>query len=207
MITCIVLAAGESKRFDGNKLLFEIKPNVTVIEFLLKSIIASKVDRTIVVLGHEADLVGKMVLRLNDASLQTVVNPDYRIGGMSSSVRQGVEEVLDSHAIIITPADIPFIPSKVFNQLIAYYYNHNPRLIIPIYQNQKGHPILISSELFSHVRKISEEKRGMKEIITRFSEDIVFVPTESPEILQDVDKYEDLIKLKSILKTKEKNLI
>lgn len=207
MMTCIVLAAGESQRFPGNKLLFEIKPNVTIIEFLLKSIIASRVDRTIVVLGHEADLVGKVVKRLNNASLQTVVNPDFRIGGMSSSVRQGVEEVLDSHAIMITPADIPFIPFKVFNQLVDYYYNYKPRLIIPTYQNQKGHPILISSELFSHVRKISEEKRGMKEIITRFSEAIVFIPTESPEILQDVDKYEDLVKLKSILETKEKNLL
>ncbi len=201
MITCIVLAAGESKRFQGNKLLFEIKTNVTIIEFLLKSIIASRVDRTIVVLGHEADFVEKKVQSLNMTSLDTVVNPDYKTGGMSSSVRQGVEEALDSHAIMITPADIPFIPSKVFNQLIDYYYTHSPRLIIPTYQNRKGHPILISSKLFNHVRKISEKKRGMKEIITSYAEDIVFLPTESPTILQDVDKYEDIIKLKSILET------
>lgn len=206
MITCIVLAAGESKRFQGNKLLFEIKPNVTIIKFLLKSILASKVDKTIVVLGHDADLVRKKVQSLNSSSLHTVVNHDYRTGGMSSSVRQGVGEVLDSHAIMITPADIPFIPSKVFNQLIDYYYTHSPRLIIPTYQNQKGHPILISSDLFSHVRKISEEKRGIKEIITSYAEDIIFLSTESPTILQDVDKYEDIIKLKSILKTREKNL-
>lgn len=201
MITCIVLAAGESKRFKGNKLLFEIKANVTIIEFLLKSIIASRVDRTIVVLGHEADLVRKKVQNLTNESLHTVINPDYRKGGMSSSIRRGLEQALDSHAIMITPADIPFIPSKVFNQLIDYYYTHSPRLIIPTYQNQKGHPILISSDLFSHVRKISEEKRGMKEIIASYAEDLVFLPTESQTILQDVDKYEDVIKLKSILET------
>ncbi len=207
MITCIVLAAGESKRFQENKLLFEINTNVTIIECLLKSIIVSKVDRTIVVLGHEADLVGKKVQSLNSESLHTVLNPDYRTGGMSSSIRRGVEQVLDSHAILIIPADIPLIPSKVFNQLINYFSSHLPHVIIPTYQNRKGHPILISSELFGHVGKISEEKRGMKEIITSHAKDVVFLPTDSPEILQDVDKYEDIAVLKSILKKRERDLI
>ena len=118
-----------------------------------------------------------------------------------------MEQALDSHAILIAPADIPLIPSKVFDQLIDYFSSHKPRVIIPAYQNQKGHPILISSELFGHVRKISEEKWGMKEIITSYAEDIVFLPTDSPEILQDVDNYEDIVKLKSILEKREKDLI
>ena len=206
MITCIVLAAGESQRFPGNKLLSEVKPNVTMIEVLLSSILASKVDRTIVVLGHDAEIVNKKIQGLRNDIL-TVLNPNYRRGGMSSSIRRGMEEALDSHAIMITPADIPLIPSLVFNQLVDYFSSHIPRLIIPTYQNQKGHPILISSELFNDVRKISEEKRGMKEIITSYVEDIVFLPTESPEILQDVDKYEDIVKLKSILEKRERDLV
>ncbi|MFX0014367.1 MAG: NTP transferase domain-containing protein [Promethearchaeota archaeon] len=201
MITCIVLAAGESQRFQGNKLLFEIKPNITILEFLLKSITASRVDRTVVVLGHEAGFFSKKVQGLSNESLHIVINPDYRKGGMSSSIRRGLELSLDSHALLITPADIPLIPSKVFNQLIDYFYSHISRIIIPTFQNQKGHPILISSELFEDVKNISEEKRGMKEILTRFIDDIVFLSTNSPEILLDVDKHEDLIKLKSFLET------
>jgi molybdenum cofactor cytidylyltransferase len=202
-----VLAAGESIRFQENKLLFEIKPNVAIIEFLLRTILVSKVDHTIVVLGHEADLVDKKVQSLNSESLHTVINPDYRTGGMSSSIRRGVEMALASHAILIIPADIPLIPSKVFNQLIDHYSSHIPRIIIPTYQNHKGHPILISSELFDLVGKISEEKRGMKEIITSYAEDVVFLSTESPEILQDIDNYEDIAKLKSILEKRERDLI
>ncbi|MFX0124249.1 MAG: NTP transferase domain-containing protein [Candidatus Hodarchaeota archaeon] len=196
MITCIVLAAGESKRFDGNKLLFEIKPNVTIIEYLLSSIIDSKVDRILVVLGHEAELVNKKVQRLN-AGIQTIINPHYKQGGMSSSIRRGMEEVLDSHAIMITPADIPLIPSEVFNRLIGHYTSMSPIVIIPTYQGQKGHPILIDSQLFEYVLNISEEKRGLKEIIELFKDEVVFLPTNSQGILHDIDSFSDIIHIRS----------
>lgn len=197
MITCIVLAAGESTRFPGNKLLFEIKPNISILEFLLRSILASKVDQTIVILGHEADLLASRIQNLRAETLHTVTNPIYHKGGMSSSIRRGVEHALDSHAILITPADIPFIPSEVFDKLIDYYISHKPLLIIPTYKNRKGHPILISSELFEKVLAISEEKRGLKEIIETYYDDIVFLSTDVAAILQDVDNYEDFIELQS----------
>lgn len=197
MITCIVLAAGESTRFPGNKLLFEIKQNSSILEFLLRSILASKVDQIIVVLGHEADLLASRIQNLRAESLLTVVNANYQKGGMSSSVRRGVEYALDSHAIMITPADIPLIPSRVFDKIIDYYQSHKPRLIIPTYKNRKGHPILISSELFEDVHAITEEKRGLKEIIDTYYDDIVFLSTDVAAILQDVDNYEDLIQLQS----------
>ena len=197
MITCIVLAAGESTRFPGNKLLFEIKPGMSILEFLLRSILASKVDQIIVVLGYEADLLASRIQNLNADSLLTVINPDYQKGGMSSSVRRGIDHALDSHAIMITPADIPFIPFEVFNKLIDYYQSHKPRLIIPTYKNRKGHPILISSELFENVRAVSEERRGLKEIIDTYYDEIVFLSTEEEGILQDVDNYEDFNRLLS----------
>lgn len=196
MITCIVLAAGESRRFPGNKLLFEIKPNVTIIEFLLSSILASKVDRTVVVLGHDAKLVNAKVQSLH-RDIHAVFNPQYKQGGMSSSIRQGVKEALDSHAIMITPADIPFIPSEVFDKLIDHYRSMSPLVIIPTYQEHKGHPILINSQLFEHVLNISEEKRGLKEIIELFKEKIVFLPTNSQGILHDIDSISDITHLKS----------
>ncbi|MFX1508239.1 MAG: NTP transferase domain-containing protein [Promethearchaeota archaeon] len=196
MITLIVLAAGESRRFPSNKLLFEIKKNVTIIELLLSSILTSKVDQILVILGHEAEAVDKKVQKVN-TGIKTVINPQYRQGGMSSSIRLGVEEALESQAVLITPADIPFIPSEVINLLIDYYLSNSPLLIIPTYQGQKGHPILISSKLFKHVLKISEERRGLKEIIEMFKEEIKFLPTNYQGILYDIDSVTDILELKA----------
>ena len=57
MISAILLAAGQSKRMKGsNKLLFKYK-NKTLINYILKSLVKSKVNKIIVVLGYEGKKV------------------------------------------------------------------------------------------------------------------------------------------------------
>lgn len=197
MINCIVLAAGESTRFPGNKLFFEIKSNITILDNLITSILHSKIDRTTIVIGFEASIIRPRIQALNDGSISVVFNPNFKRGGMSSSIRKGLREILKDStlkpdAIIITPADIPFIPSKVFDQLIDRFQSNLPRIIIPTFQNQKGHPILISSELFPQIISISEERRGLKEIINQFRDEIIFLETDAPGILQDIDTFDDI---------------
>ena len=196
MITCMVLAAGESRRFPGNKLLFEIKKNVTVLEFLLGSILASKIDQVLVIVGHDAKAIIKIVQKV-DPSIRTVINPNYKRGGMSSSIRRGMEEALNSHAIMITPADIPLIPSEVLDLLIDLYLTNSPLIIIPTYRGRKGHPILISSNLFKYVLGISEDRKGLKEVINLFKGEIAYLPTNSQGILYDIDSISDLNHLRS----------
>ncbi len=200
MISCLVLAAGESKRFPGNKLLYEIKPNVSIIECLLKSIIASKIDQTIIVLGHEAEIIEKRIEYLLSNSVSTIFNNDYKEGGMSSSIRRGIELVLDNEAILVTPGDIPLISSNVFNFILDCFNLYRPNIIIPTYNNYKGHPILISSKLFQELRKISEEKHGLKEIIDHHWNEIYFLSTNSKGILRDIDSIDDIVRLKNLSK-------
>ncbi|MFX0184236.1 MAG: NTP transferase domain-containing protein [Candidatus Hodarchaeota archaeon] len=202
MINCMVLAAGESTRFPGNKLLFEIKSNVTILDNLITSILNSKVDRTTIVTGFEASKIRPRIQALNDGSISVVFNPNFKQGGMSSSIRKGLKEILadstlKTDAVIITPADIPFIPSKVFDQLIDRFQSNLPKIIIPTFQKKKGHPILISSALFLQITGISEERRGLKEIIQRFRDEIIFLETDAPGILQDIDTYDDIRMLNS----------
>jgi molybdenum cofactor cytidylyltransferase len=197
LIRCIVLAAGESTRFPGNKLLFEIKSNVTVLDNLIISILHSKVDRTTIVIGFEASKIRPRIQALNDGSISVVFNPNFKQGGMSSSIREGLKEILadstlKTDAIIITPADIPFIPSSVFNQIIDYFQSNFPKIIIPTFQKKRGHPILISSALYPQISCISEERRGLKEIINQFRDEITFLETDAPGILQDIDTYDDI---------------
>ncbi|MFX0085890.1 MAG: NTP transferase domain-containing protein [Candidatus Hodarchaeota archaeon] len=203
MISCLVLAAGESKRFPGNKLLYEIKPNVSIIEYLLRSIIASNIDQTIVVLGHEAEIIKKRIEYLLSNSVSTIFNNDYKEGGMSSSIRIGIDPLLDNEAILVTPGDIPLIPSNTFNFILDYFNLHRPNIIIPTYNNYKGHPILISSKLFQETRNISEEKHGLKEIVDLHWNEIVFLSTNVKGILRDIDSIDDIVRLKKVLKNQK----
>jgi len=106
---------------------------------------------------------------------------------------------------LILPADIPLIPSSVFDQIIDHYYTIFPKLIIPTFQKRKGHPILISSELYDYIKSISEEKQGLKEIVRKFWDEITFLPTDSEGILLDIDSISDIPKMRFLHKTINKH--
>jgi len=61
MISAILLAAGQSKRMNGeNKLTKEIL-GIPVIKLSVKNILASSIDELIVVLGHQKEIVEKLI--------------------------------------------------------------------------------------------------------------------------------------------------
>ena len=62
MISAILLAAGQSKRFgNDNKLITKYK-NKNLIQSSLTNIINSNIDNVIVVLGHDQDLIKNIKL-------------------------------------------------------------------------------------------------------------------------------------------------
>lgn len=200
MIVGMILAAGESKRFTpGNKLLYKIKDNKTVIQLITRAFLQSKLEKLIIVIGYEADKIKKNIetqVKSTSLKIEFVYNENYKTGGMSSSIRKGFEIVKSEEAVILTPADIPLLPTSIINLIIDTYEAKQYDIIIPSYENRKGHPILLSSNLFQEICGISEQKQGLKEIITKYKQKIHFLPTQSPEILQDIDSYEDIQEFK-----------
>ena len=57
MISAILLAAGQSKRFGNNNKLITKYKNKNLIQSSLTNIINSNIDNVIVVLGHDQDLI------------------------------------------------------------------------------------------------------------------------------------------------------
>ena len=61
MISAILLAAGQSRRLiGGNKLIIKYK-EVPLINHILKSLIKSKVNKIIIVLGYESNKIKKII--------------------------------------------------------------------------------------------------------------------------------------------------
>lgn len=199
MIAGVILAAGESKRFrPENKLLYKIN-GVSVLNHLLDAFLQSNIDSITIVVGFQKSEVIKITNSLVSSSnipTNLVENQEFRTGGMSSSIIKGLKSVINSEAVLITPADIPFISINVINTLINYYRRNNPKIIIPTCDQRKGHPILISSDLYPEVLSISEELRGLKEITTKYRDLIDYLPFEEKGIIRDIDTKEDLQNLR-----------
>ena len=90
MISAILLAAGQSKRMKGkNKLLLKYKRK-TLINYVLKSLIKSKVNKIIIVLGHEDRKIKKIALK--SKKIIFVFNSNYA-KGISTSIKCGLKKI------------------------------------------------------------------------------------------------------------------
>ncbi len=198
MIAGIILAAGESKRFPSqNKLLYELSSGKSIIESTVLAFLNSNIDYLYVVTGHDAEVIEKIITPITsefEKKVKFVYNENYKSGGMSSSVIKGITAVNKADAALITPADIPLIPSELINIMITKFLSDTPDIIIPTHDNRKGHPILFNSVLFPEIRTISESKRGLKQITTKYKKQILFLPTQDAGILKDFDTPKDMNK-------------
>lgn len=188
MISLIVLAAGESRRFGGNKLLVPIL-GVPMIRRVVLNALSSVVDEVIVVLGFEAELVKEVI---SDLSCRIVVNHQYNLG-MSSSVKVGFKAVsYDADAVMILPGDYPLVDSEVINLVVKVYRESFAPIVIASCGGRRGHPVLFSRIIFPELMKINEETMGLKSILRRHEEEIVLAETNRIGVLVDVDFPEDL---------------
>ena len=120
MIKAILLAAGQSKRLKGqNKLIKKFK-SIPLINHVLGSLLKSKVNKIIIVLGHQNKEV-KKVIKTNRKNI-FVYNKDYK-KGMASSIKIGLKKVSrNDKGFIVVQSDMPFIKAtdvnKIYNSII-----------------------------------------------------------------------------------------
>ena len=61
MISAILLAAGQSKRMNGENKLTKKIQDTPLIKHSVKNILASSVDELIVVLGYQKEIIEKLI--------------------------------------------------------------------------------------------------------------------------------------------------
>jgi len=183
----IILAAGESTRFGENKLLYKIDG---------KSIIKRVVDEcsleefvTVVVVGHEREMIEK---ELRGENVIFAINPDYKTGGMSSSIKIGVSRINPSRAYLITPGDMPYLQRWICEKIINTYEKSKAKIVIPSFEGKGGHPILFDSSLKEELLAINEETKGLKGILSKHTDEILKFEIGTSRILIDIDYKDDI---------------
>ena len=188
MITAILLAAGQSKRlFNQNKLIknYKRKP---LINHAVQSIIKSKIEKLIIVLGFEYLKVKKKVNK--NKKIQFVINHNYK-KGISSSIKCGLKKISNKNdGFIIVQADMPKISKNIFNKLHTEIKTNKKEIFVPIKNNKIGNPIGFKISMINKLKKISGNK-GAKFIIKRNRPKIKYIRTKSLGIFKDIDLIKD----------------
>ncbi len=149
----LVLAAGQSRRMEGeNKLLIKIG-STPLVRRTVETVIASNVDQVVVVTGHQESEVRKA---LNGLKVTIVHNPRYA-DGLSTSLAAGLGALApEVAAAAVCLGDMPAIVADHINGLIAAFDPENGRLIgVPAHNGKRGNPVLWARSFFDEMRGVS----------------------------------------------------
>ena len=160
MISAILLAAGQSKRMNGeNKLSKEIQ-GIPLIKHSVKNILASSIDELIVVLGHQKETIEKLINK--NEKIKFVFNKDFE-SGIASSIKTGLNNLSEkTEAFFICLGDMPMVNQNIYNQLIKSI--NKREIIVPTYKGQQGNPVLFAKSMKEKIINISGDV-GAKKIL------------------------------------------
>jgi len=185
-IWAIILAAGESKRMGTPKMILPFGGK-SIIENVIENVISSNIDNIIIVLGSNKEKVLKLTEKY---PVMHCFNGNYK-EGMLSSVKCGFENLpRDFRAALVLLGDQPMIRSSVIDLVIKTYNNFGKGLVLPVYNNKKGHPLLIDKKYRNEIMKL-DGGEGLKELLKNHPDDLYEAGTEDPSILRDIDTTED----------------
>ncbi|MCL5734980.1 MAG: nucleotidyltransferase family protein [Actinobacteria bacterium] len=186
IVSAIVLAAGSASRMGEPKLALPLGTR-SVIQWVVDAALRSSVAETLVVVGHDEDVVRK---QLEGLPLTIVSNRDYA-AGMSSSLGAGIRAMrADSDAAIFLLGDQPFISVEMLDRLIRRFAETRARVVRAALNGHPCHPVLFSAVLLPEILDESGDVGG-REVIKRHLTGQVLVPMENQWETLDVDTPSD----------------
>lgn len=160
----------------------------TILEQAIDNLLGSQVDEIVVVVGHRAEEIAKVVA---PKPVKLVVNPDYK-QGMSTSIIAGLNAVNNqAKAFMIALGDEPLIDSLTVNRLIETFCHHDRGIVIPTYRGRRGHPVIFSRKYRRKLLALKGDIGGRK-VISNHPGDVLEVAISCRGIYLDIDTADDL---------------
>ncbi len=184
MIVAVVLSAGESSRMGRPKALLPIDGQ-TFIEKIVGALKKSSVAKVMVVLGHNAD---EMTQRLEHLPVEILVNPDYKLGQLSSlqvAVRR-LEREPDCDAMLVHLVDHPYVNTKLVQTMIKRYEDTGKLIVVPRHNGKRGHPVIFSRKLFAELL-VAPVDQGAKAVVNAHRDETLEIDTEDEGVTVDID--------------------
>ena len=176
-IGCVVMAAGSSLRFSGNKLLanWEGRP-----------LAAWALDA--VPPGLETAVVSQYpeVLAMAEARGFTPVENLCPQAGVSRTIRLGLAALPPCAGVLFLVADQPRLRRETVEALIARWREDPSRIVCPAAGGRRGNPCLFPAALLPELAALEGDVGGSR-VIRRHPELVTLVETDPAE-LEDLDR-------------------
>ncbi len=194
-IGAIILAAGKSERFGGPKVLQRFH-GIPFLTCIMRSLHQAGVERIILVLGHQAD---KLIPQLSEAeNVQVVINKMYK-EGQFSSLQSGIQFIDCSlSGVLLCLIDQPHLHPPIYQSIIRNAQALPKKILLPTYKCRGGHPVYLPSWIFPEITA-QPPTISLRDLFSRFPDEIVRIEVDDPGILEDIDTRADLNRLEDLI--------
>lgn len=195
-INGILLAAGKSSRFNGNKLLTEFNKKPLISHMIDKAKEVAFNDMVIVTGHHEIQEIA------NQYKIRPVLN-HYTEKGLSYSVQLGIKESLECDAYMFMVCDQPYLSLHTIKQMMDMFSKSEKGIICAGYASRLGNPCIFSCQYKEKFLNLSGDIGGRK-IIQNNLEDVCIYKVQNEIELLDVDTASDFQRAVQAQKNKGK---
>jgi molybdenum cofactor cytidylyltransferase len=184
-IVGVLLAAGRSVRFGGDKLLVAIEDGAPIGVAALKNLAAAVDSVLAVVRPGDAALAAA----LGAQGARVTECPDAA-RGMGESLAWGVRGTPAAAAWLIALADMPWVRPATIGRVVDAL-RRGASIAAPSWQGRQGHPVGFAACHYSELIALSGDI-GARPIIERHG--LVLVDAEDAGVVRDVDAPQDLVR-------------
>ena len=177
-IGCVVMAAGDARRFGDNKLaaVFDGKP---LILRALEAVPAEAFSTVAVVTQYPE--VEELARRFSFFPVRNP-HPDW---GISHTIRLGLEALGPCGAALFQVSDQPMLRRETVAAEVAFFRNHPDKLVGLGHNGVRGNPCIFPAAYFPELLALKED-RGGSAVIRRHREELLLFEAPARE-LEDVD--------------------
>ncbi len=200
----IILAAGSSSRMGSgqHKLLLPLGERPVLVH-VIEAVLASQARPIIIVLGHQAEQVRTTITPYIRHSDTIIVENPYYAQGMSTSMRAGLQALIDMNtrnersgqpsfpvdSALIVLGDQPLITPEIIDALINTWRATGKPIVAPLYEGKRGGPTLFAASLFPELLAVTGDEGG-RSVVERHRQGLETVELGSATASFDVDTWD-----------------
>lgn len=186
----ILLAAGFSQRFGLADKLMQRLPDGQVIAVASAKHLINALPNSIAIVRPGNKELARL---LKNTGLEVIFCHEHdkeMADSLVTAIRASIKSFAANDGFIIALADMPNIQAATINA-VAAMVNTGASIVIPTYQNQRGHPVGFASKFRNELESLQGDE-GARSIIKRYSNEVTLLACDDAGILQDIDTAADL---------------
>ena len=186
-IGCVLMAAGNSRRFGSNKLSVRLD-GLTLAEYALNAIPSEVFSRVVVVTQYP-----EILEQAKNRGFMVKANLEPELG-LSHTIHIGMEALSDMDAILFLVADQPMLRQETIENVVLLFREHSDRIVVAGHNGRRGNPCIFPREFYEELLALTGDLGGV--VVSKAHEDrILCFNVEDVRELIDVDTEHTLSEL------------